>query len=76
MWWGFFFGKIAILKLRQYKSTMLSYRLIPTADLIPYARNARTHSDAQVDKIAASIREFGFVNPVITDGKNGIVGGP
>ena len=54
---------------------MLSYRLIPTADLIPYARNARTHSDAQVDKIAASIREFGFVNPVITDGKNGIVAG-
>jgi DNA modification methylase len=75
LWWGFFFGKIAILKLRQYKSTMLSYRLIPTADLIPYARNARTHSDAQVDKIAASIREFGFVNPVITDGKNGIVAG-
>ena len=54
---------------------MLSYRLIPTADLIPYARNARTHSEAQVNKIAASIREFGFVNPVITDGKNGIVAG-
>lgn len=54
---------------------MLSYRLIPTADLIPYARNSRTHSDAQVAKIASSIREFGFINPVVTDGKNGIVAG-
>ena len=43
--------------------------------LIPYARNSRTHSDAQIDKIAASIREFGFLNPVITDGDNGIVAG-
>ena len=43
--------------------------------MIPYARNARTHSDEQVDKIAASIREFGFLNPVITDGDNGIVAG-
>lgn len=54
---------------------MLSYRLIPTADLIPYARNSRTHSDAQVAKISSSIREFGFINPVITDGANGIVAG-
>lgn len=36
---------------------------IAVADLIPYARNARTHSDAQVAQIAASIREFGFNNP-------------
>ena len=43
--------------------------------MIPYARNARTHSDEQIDKIAASIREFGFLNPVITDGDNGIVAG-
>jgi DNA modification methylase len=54
---------------------MLSYRLISTADLIPYARNSRTHSDAQIAKIASSIREFGFINPVVTDGKNGIVAG-
>ncbi len=54
---------------------MLSYKLIPTADLIPYARNSRTHSDAQIAKIASSIREFGFLNPIITDGKNGIVAG-
>ncbi len=54
---------------------MLSYRLIPTTDLIPYARNSRTHSEAQVAKIASSIREFGFINPVVTDGNNGIVAG-
>lgn len=54
---------------------MLTYKPIPTADLIPYARNSRTHSEAQVAKIASSIREFGFLNPVVTDGKNGIVAG-
>ena len=37
------------------------------AALIPYARNARTHSDQQVAQIAASIREFGFTNPVLID---------
>jgi len=51
------------------------YKKQAVEDLIPYARNARTHSDEQVDKIAASIREFGFLNPVITDGDNGIVAG-
>ena len=49
--------------------------LRPVEDLIPYAMNARTHSDAQVAQIAASIREFGFNNPVLTDGHNGIVAG-
>src|SRR5690606_7318307 len=43
----------------------------PLEALIPYARNARTHSDAQVAQIAASIREFGFNNPVLLDGENG-----
>jgi len=51
------------------------YKTLPVADLIPYARNSRTHSDAQVAKIAASIREFGFLNPIIVDGSNGIVAG-
>ncbi len=45
------------------------------ADLIPYARNARTHSEAQVALIAGSIREFGFTNPVLVDGGNGIIAG-
>jgi DNA modification methylase len=45
------------------------------ADLIPYANNARTHSEAQVAQIAGSIREFGFNNPVLVDGANGIIAG-
>ncbi len=52
-----------------------AYKTASVADLIPYARNSRTHSDAQVAKIAASIREFGFLNPIIVDGANGIVAG-
>ncbi len=43
--------------------------------LIPYARNSRTHSDAQVAQIAASIREFGFTNPVLVDDEGGIIAG-
>ena len=43
--------------------------------LIPYARNARTHSDDQVAQIASSIREFGFTNPVLIDGSGGIIAG-
>jgi len=51
------------------------YKVVSVESLIPYARNARTHSDEQVDKIAASIREFGFLNPIIIDGDNGIIAG-
>ncbi|AZQ67638.1 site-specific DNA-methyltransferase [Silicimonas algicola] len=47
----------------------------PVESLIPYARNARTHSEAQVALIAGSIREFGFNNPVLVDGENGIIAG-
>jgi hypothetical protein len=45
------------------------------AALIPYARNARTHSDQQVAQIAASIREFGFTNPVLINEEDGIIAG-
>ncbi len=44
----------------------------PTAKLLPYARNARTHSDEQVAQIAASIAEFGFTNPILA-GSDGII---
>ena len=47
----------------------------PISGLIPYANNARTHSDEQVAQIAASIREFGWTNPVLVDGENGIIAG-
>jgi ParB-like chromosome segregation protein Spo0J len=49
--------------------------LWPLDRLIPYARNARTHSDEQVAQIAASIVEFGFCNPILVDSRNGIVAG-
>ena len=45
------------------------------AGLIPYANNSRTHSDEQVTQIAASIKEFGFTNPVLIDGDGGIIAG-
>ena len=48
---------------------------IPVSDLIPYARNARTHSEQQVAQIAGSIQEFGFNNPVLIDGHNSIIAG-
>lgn len=50
-------------------------RQVSVAELIPYANNARTHSEAQVASIAGSIREFGFNNPVLVDGENGIIAG-
>lgn len=48
---------------------------IPIEKLIPFARNSRTHSDDQVAQIAASIREFGFTNPVLIDAQDGIIAG-
>lgn len=48
---------------------------LQTAALIPYARNARTHSPAQIQQIANSIKEFGFTNPVLIDADNGIIAG-
>ena len=47
----------------------------PIGDLIPYARNARTHSTAQVALLAGSIREYGFTNPILVDGESGIIAG-
>ena len=48
---------------------------LPLEKLIPYAKNSRTHSDEQVAQIAASIREFGFTNPVLIDEADGIIAG-
>ena len=45
------------------------------AELIPYAANSRTHSDAQVAQIAASIKQFKFTNPILIDGDNSIIAG-
>lgn len=51
------------------------YKKVDIDLLIPYARNSRTHSDEQVTQLAASIKEFGFLNPIIVDGDNGIIAG-
>ena len=53
--------------------TQIEY--ISVDKLIPYANNSRTHSDAQVAQIAASIKEFGWTNPILIDGANGIIAG-
>jgi hypothetical protein len=47
----------------------------PVDTLIPYINNSRTHSDSQVAQIAASIKEFGWTNPILVDGENGIIAG-
>jgi DNA modification methylase len=52
-----------------------SVEWLETATLIPYAKNSRTHSEAQVAQIAGSIKEFGFNNPVLIDEDNGIIAG-
>jgi len=48
---------------------------IKVSDLIPYVNNARTHSAEQVSQISASIKEFGFNNPILSDGNKGIIAG-
>lgn len=48
---------------------------IPVGDLIPYARNSRTHSDEQVNQIVASLNEWGFTNPLLLDENNQIIAG-
>ena len=53
----------------------LNVQQIELEQLVPYARNARTHSDSQVAQIAGSIAEFGFVNPVLVGGDNIIIAG-
>lgn len=53
----------------------LNVRYLPVKDLIPYINNSRTHSDEQVNQVAASIKEFGFTNPILVDGEKGIIAG-
>lgn len=54
---------------------MLKIEYVATDDLIPYIHNSRTHSEAQVKQIAASIREFGFTNPILIDDEGTIIAG-
>ena len=66
-------GGFSILRIPLLKTLNVVYRKVDA--LLPYARNPRTHSDAQVAKIAASIVEFGWTNPVLVDGDNGVIAG-
>jgi ParB-like chromosome segregation protein Spo0J len=56
-------------------SEQLQIRYRDIGELIPYAMNSRTHSEAQVAQIAGSIRQFGWTNPVLLDGDSGIIAG-
>jgi len=56
-------------------NTSKDFQLVATDKLVPYANNARKHSPAQVNKLRASLREFGFINPVIIDKDFGIIAG-
>mgnify|MGYP003287191320 CR=1 FL=1 len=53
----------------------MKYEMRNVDELIPYARNARTHSPEQVTKLASSIKEFGFINPVIISDDGGVLAG-
>lgn len=53
----------------------MEIRQVKVKALIPYAKNSRTHDDAQVAQIAASIKEFGWTNPILVDGEHGIIAG-
>jgi ParB family transcriptional regulator, chromosome partitioning protein len=61
--------------MRVSKMAKIEIEYISAGDLIPYAMNSRTHSDSQVTQIAASIKEFGFTNPILIDENSGIIAG-
>ena len=55
--------------------TTTEMQLVPIEKLVPYVNNARTHSPEQVNKLRSSLREFGFINPVIIDRDYGVIAG-
>lgn len=55
--------------------TTTEMQLISTEKLIPYVNNARTHSAGQINKLRSSLREFGFINPVIIDRDYNVIAG-
>lgn len=55
--------------------TTTEMQLVPLSKLVPYVNNARTHSAEQVAKLRSSLREFGFINPVIIDRDFAIIAG-
>lgn len=55
--------------------TTTEMQLVPVTKLVPYVNNARTHSPEQINKLRSSLREFGFINPVIIDRDYGVIAG-
>ena len=55
--------------------TTTEMQLVPVTKLVPYVNNARTHSPEQINKLRSSLREFGFINPVIIDRDFGVIAG-
>lgn len=55
--------------------TTTEMQLVPITKLVPYVNNARTHSPEQINKLHSSLREFGFINPVIIDRDYGVIAG-
>lgn len=55
--------------------TTTEMQLVPIEKLVPYVNNARTHSPEQINKLRSSLREFGFINPVIIDRDYGVIAG-
>lgn len=55
--------------------TTTNFQLVPTDKLIPYINNARTHSKEQIAKLRSSLREFGFINPIIIDKNYNVIAG-
>lgn len=55
--------------------TTTEMQLVPIAKLVPYVNNARTHSPEQITKLRSSLREFGFINPVIIDRDFNVIAG-
>ena len=65
-----------IPRIQQIKSPkQMQVQQLKVEDLIPYVNNSRKHSDEQVAQIAASIKEFGWTNPILIDGEKGIIAG-
>lgn len=62
-------------KEKPAEKSSLQITMVDISSLIPFANNARTHSDEQIAQIAASIREFGFNNPILIDGQKGVIAG-
>lgn len=69
---------LVVLRSLQSGANMITtkeMKLVDIEKLVPYVNNARTHSPDQINKLRSSIREFGFINPVIIDKDYGVIAG-